>query len=74
MIETVDAAIGTLRETMERLGVWERTHVVFESLTDVGGAIPAWLVNRLYRFQVLGQFEDLRRKLDALQALQESTP
>jgi hypothetical protein len=62
-------------------GMWEftrvepeRTHVVFESLTDIGGSIPAWLVNRLYRGQVLGQFEDLRRKLGALQALQESTP
>jgi hypothetical protein len=41
------------------------TQVVFTSLTDVGGRVPAWLVNRVYRGRVLSQFEGLLEGLDA---------
>ncbi len=54
-------------------GSWEfrpapaaRTRVRFSSLTDVGGRVPAWVVNRVYRGRVLDEFETLLRKLDAL--------
>jgi hypothetical protein len=42
------------------------THVVFTTLSDVGGRIPRWIVNRLYRGRVLAQFEQLLDELDTL--------
>ena len=39
------------------------TQVIFESMTDVGLAMPAWLVNRIYRRQIEGEFERLLERL-----------